>query len=163
MGILFYVSFYIIGNFTLKSILFNVWETTSLTFNVYFPKKKKYLQGKISPIYSLDKGYLTRFRITKYEISYKEVEGWIHFMFWIFVPSINIRTYFYGYHECDDVLQIDKRKEELLEDIGERELSEYYEAEMEIIKERERQALELYRSKQDKIDKLNQIFTENYE
>jgi hypothetical protein len=163
MDILFYIFLYIVGNFFIKGALFSNWEINILAFNIYFPKKKKYLQGKISPIYLLDTGHLSRFTITKYEICYKEVDKWIHLIFWVFVPLINVKTYFYEYHECDDVLQIDKRKEEMLEDIGERELSEYYEAEMEIIKKRERKELELFKSKQDKIDKLNQIFNDNYE
>jgi len=129
---------------------------------VTLPKNKKYLSGKHSPIYKLR--LCEEFdaqAVEKYELRYDEVEDIVYCLGMFLAPLFNLRTIAYQYHSCRE-LRFYVKSDKILQKIGDMELSEFYEKEMKLLKDKEAAKKAVEDEKQSKVDKLNSIFNENY-
>jgi len=129
---------------------------------ITLPKNKKYLSGKHSPIYKLRLTDRRYHAVEKYELRYDEAEGIVYCLGVFLVPIFNLRTIVYQYHECRELCFYVK-SDEIIQEIGDMELSEFYEKELKRLNDKEAAEKTVENEKQSKVDKLNRIFNENYE
>ena len=131
---------------------------------VKLPKSKKYLSGKHSPIYKLRscKEFDVQ-TIEKYELRYDDVEDLVYCLGIFLVPFFNLRTIAYQYHVCRELGFWGTTVDEFFKELGDMELSEFYEKEMKLLKDKEAAKKAADDEKQSKVDRLNKIFNDNYE
>jgi len=135
-------------------ILYSLNIRDKISLKIRLPKPKKYLT-KVNPIYELTKGY-GEYHIRKWELNYVELVG-VQFLL-IFLPyPIDLLFYRYDIKYTLYLCETDD-----LKDVT-RPLEEIFEEEYNVIHAKELEEERIKTERQNKIDELNKVFTENYE
>lgn len=135
-------------------ILYSLNIRDKISLVIKLPKPKKYLT-KVNPIYELVEGY-GDYHIRKWELDYKELVG-VQFLL-IFIPyPIDLLFYRYDIKYTLYLCEIED-----LKDVT-RPLEEIFEEKYKVINAEELEKERIKTERRNKIDKLNKVFTENYE
>lgn len=135
-------------------VLYSLNVRDKISLVIKLPKPKKYLT-KVNPIYELVEGY-GDYHIRKWELDYIELFGVQFFL--IFIPY-PIDLLFYRYEIKRSLYLCEK---ENLKDIT-NSLEEIFEEKYKILYAEELEKERIKTERQNKIDGLNKVFTENYE